>query len=141
MSMALGREMRVPYLDYRLVTTLLPLAPEWKLREGWSKWIFRKAMEPYLPKEITWRKDKQGFVIPQSEWLKHELHSRVDALLGGDMLAAACGLIDQAALQRRYAAYCRQPSGRGSISTNDILNPIALEVWMRRFESSLRLDA
>src|SRR5207245_5785905 len=107
MSMALAREIRVPYLDYRLVGMLLPLPPQWKLREGWSKWIFRKAMEPYLPKEVTWRRDKQPFVIPQSEWLKNVLRSRVHALISSELLTSACGLVDQAALQRRYAAYCR----------------------------------
>jgi len=141
MSMALAREIRVPYLDYRLVETLLPLAPEWKLRNGWSKWVFRKAMEPHLPREITWRKDKQGFVTPQGEWLKTALRPPVTALLQGDLLTAACGLVDRTALQRRYAAYCRQPSDQGGISFNDVFNPIALEVWMRRFESHLQMDA
>jgi len=141
MSMAFAREIRVPYLDYRLVTMLLPLAPEWKLRDGWSKWIFRKAMEPYLPKETTWRKDKQGFVTPQSEWLKGELQSRVRALIDGELLTSACGLVDQAALQRRYAAYCRQPADRGAISYKDIFHPIALELWMRQYEGVLQLES
>ena len=140
MSMALAREIRVPYLDYRLVTMLLPLAPEWKLREGWSKWVFRKAMEPYLPKEITWRKDKQGFVIPQGEWLKTVLQPPVTALLNSDLLTSASGLIDQAALQRRYAAYCRQSPDGGPISSSDVFKPIALELWMRRFEGFLQLQ-
>ena len=140
MSMALGREIRVPYLDYRLVTMVLPLAPEWKLRDGWSKWVFRKAMEPYLPSEITWRKDKQSFVNPESEWLKNELQSRIRALVDGDLLTSAAGLVDRAALQHRYEVYCRQPSDRGPISFKDIFNPIALELWMRRFESFLRVD-
>ena len=65
MSMALGREIRLPYLDYRLVTLLLPLDPRWKMRQGWSKWVFRKAMERDLPPEIVWRRDKQGFANPQ----------------------------------------------------------------------------
>jgi asparagine synthase (glutamine-hydrolysing) len=141
MSMAAAREIRVPYLDYRLVETLLPLDPQWKLRDGWSKWVLRKAMEPHLPREITWRKDKQGFVIPQSEWFKTVLRQPVTALLEGDLLTAACGFVDRAALQRRYATYCRQPSDGGRISFNDVFNPIALEVWMRRFESYLKLDA
>ena len=141
MSMALGREIRLPYLDYRLVTMLLPLAPHWKLRDGWSKWVFRKAMEPYLPQEITWRKDKQAFVIPQSEWLKKELQPWVRKLIDGELLTSACGLVNQGALQRRYAAYCRQPADRGPISFKDVFNPISLELWMRRFEGSLHVAA
>jgi len=139
-SMAFAREIRLPFLDYRLAGMLVPLAPELKLREGWTKWIFRKAMEPYLPAPIVWRKDKQGFINPQSEWLKHELRGQVLELISGEMLIARHGLIDQAALGRRYAMYCRQPQERGLISFKDIFNPIVLELWMRRFEASLALN-
>jgi len=138
--MAFAREIRLPFLDYRLAGMLVPLAPESKLREGWTKWIFRKAMEPYLPPTIAWRKDKQGFINPQAEWLKHELRDQVQELLGGEMLTARHGLIDQAALRRRYDAYCRQPEQRGLIGFKDIFNPIAMELWTRRFEASLSLN-
>ena len=133
MSMALAREIRLPYLDYRLVNLLLPLAPQWKMRRGWSKWVFRKAMEQDLPPEIAWRRDKQGFSNPQSEWLKIELRPQLEALLREEMVTAAHGLVDQAALRRRYDVYCRSPAGRGPLSFKDIFNPIALELWARRF--------
>jgi len=138
--MAFAREIRLPFLDYRLAGMLVPLAPEFKLREGWTKWIFRKAMEPYLPAAIVWRKDKQGFINPESEWLKHELRGQVLELLSGEMLIAQHGLIDQAALRRRYAMYCRQLQERGAINFKDIFNPVVLELWMRRFERSLLLN-
>jgi asparagine synthase (glutamine-hydrolysing) len=139
-SMSWSREIRLPFLDYRLVQLLLSLGSEWMLREGWTKWVFRKAMESYLPASIVWRKDKQGFTIPQAEWLKHELREKVENLVGGDMLSSDLGLIDQKAIQRRYQAYCKQPPNRGSISFKDIFNPIALEIWLRQFESSLCLN-
>lgn len=139
-SMAFAREIRLPFLDYRLAAMLVPLAPELKLREGWTKWIFRKAMEPYLPASIVWRKDKQGFINPQGEWLKHELRSQVLELLGGEMLIARHGLIDQAALRRRYAMYCQQPQERGLICFKDIFNPIVMELWARKFASNLSFD-
>ena len=141
MSMASSRETRVPFLDNGMVQGLLALDPQWKLRDGWSKWLFRRAMEPHLPAEIAWRKDKQGFVNPEGEWLKWQLRGCVETMLKGDMLTAAAGLVDQQALQRRYAAYCRQAPDRGMISCRDIFNPIALELWARRFEPYLQFDA
>ena len=141
LSMALSREIRLPYLDDRLVDLLLPLAPRWKMRHGWSKWVFRKAMERDLPAEIAWRRDKQGFSNPQSEWLKTDLRPQVDALLREDMLTAAHGLVNQDALRRRYAAYCRSATDRGVISFKDVFNPIALEIWARRFEEFLDFEA
>jgi len=141
MSMAFAREIRLPFLDYRLVSILLPIPPEYKLRDGWTKWIFRKAMEDYLPKEITWRKDKQSFTIPQGEWIKNELREHFDALLSGDMLTAAYGLVDQKALQHLYLQFCKQPPNKGPISFKEILVPISLEIWARRFESHLRFSS
>ena len=52
MSMAHGREIRLPFLDPRLMDLLLPLPPEFKLNGGWTKYIFRKAMEPWVPAEF-----------------------------------------------------------------------------------------
>jgi asparagine synthase (glutamine-hydrolysing) len=138
-SMAWAREIRLPFLDYRLVGLLLPMAPEMKLREGWTKWVIRKAMEPYLPPSITWRKDKQHFLNPQSEWLKHELRSTVEDLLDGELLTERYGLIRRKGLQQRYAEYCRQRAGKGVLSFKDIFRPIALELWARRFADSLAL--
>jgi asparagine synthase (glutamine-hydrolysing) len=139
-SMSWSREIRLPFLDYRLVQLLLSLGPDWKLRDGWTKWVFRKAMESYLPESIIWRKDKRGFTIPQAEWLKYELREKVENLIGGEMISADLGLIDRQALQRRYQAYRKQPPNRGSISFKDVFNPIALEMWLRRFEGSLCLN-
>lgn len=140
MSMAHSREIRLPFLDHRLIELLLPLAPEWKLRDGWTKWIFRKAMEHHMPPKITWRKDKMGFDNPQSDWLKKEFKEQVQSLLRGELLVENCGLIDRAALQKAYDAYCQQRTGRGQIRYQDFLNPICLELWLRRFESHLTYD-
>src|SRR3989440_753783 len=138
MSMAMSREIRLPFLDYRVVSLLLPLAPQWKLRDGWSKWIFRKAMEGDLPHEIPWRKDKQGFDNPISQWLRRELRSDVENLLGDELLTGRAGLIDALGLRQRYAAY-RNGTDRGAMSFKDIFNPLALEIWARRFEPFLSL--
>ena len=140
MSMAHSREMRVPFLDYRLVSLLLPMAPEWKLRDGWTKWIFRRAMAPDLPAAIAWRKDKQGFITPEDRWVAGELRPWIEARLAEPMMTAEWGLIDQAALRRRYAAYLAQGQRR-RMRAQDILCPIMLELWARRFAGSLAPEA
>jgi asparagine synthase (glutamine-hydrolysing) len=133
MSMAWSREIRVPFLDYRLVEYLAPLGVEFKLHKGWTKYIFRKAMEPLLPESITWRKDKQGFVNPQSEWLKKQLRPKVLELFTHESLISTMGFVDVNNLRKKYENYCEQPTGSGSISFKDIFNPLALELWLRRF--------
>jgi asparagine synthase (glutamine-hydrolysing) len=140
MSMAYGREMRVPFLDYRLVSLLLPMAPAWKLRGGWTKWIFRRAMAPDLPPAIAWRKDKKGFTTPEDRWVSGSLRPWILARLAEPMLIHEWGLIDQAALRTRYAAYLAQ-APRGSMRAQDILCPLMLELWARRFNGSLAAPA
>ncbi|HUF35645.1 MAG TPA: asparagine synthase (glutamine-hydrolyzing) [Gemmatimonadales bacterium] len=136
MSMAHSREMRVPFLDYRLVSLLLPMGPEWKLRDGWTKWIFRRAMERDLPAAITWRKDKQGFITPEDRWVAGALRPWIEARLAEPMLTAEWGLIDQPALRRRYALYLAG-GDRRRMRAQDILCPLMLELWARRFAPSL----
>jgi len=55
-------------------------------------------------KSIVWRKDKQGFTIPQAEWLKHELRQRMENLMDGEMLSAKLGLVDRQALPAAFSA-------------------------------------
>ena len=131
--MAWSREVRLPFLDYRLIEKILPLAPRYKLYNGWSKYLLRKAMEPLLPPEIAWRKDKQGFVNPESEWLKHELRNEVLRYFSPDSLIFTHGLIHRENLLAKYERYCRQPAGKGAIWFKDIFNPLALEIWLRQF--------
>jgi asparagine synthase (glutamine-hydrolysing) len=68
-SMRHSIETRLPFLDYRLVETAVSLPVEYKIRDGWTKWILRKAVEDVLPKEIVWRTNKLGFEAPESIWL------------------------------------------------------------------------
>jgi asparagine synthase (glutamine-hydrolysing) len=137
MSMAASREMRVPFLDYRLVSLLLPLAPELKLRDGWTKWVMRKAMEPYLPPEISWRRDKRHFAVPEDAWLKNDLRLDVEEFLADDLLSVQFGLVDGQRLRAAYTRYCREPVVGGRIAFADVFNPLALEVWLREFRSFL----
>ncbi|MEI6949966.1 asparagine synthase (glutamine-hydrolyzing) [Paraflavisolibacter sp. H34] len=68
-SMAHAVEVRLPFLDHRLVEFLFALPPHLKIRQGWTKWLLRQAAEPMLPQEIVWRKDKVGFEPPQKKWM------------------------------------------------------------------------
>lgn len=135
MSMAFGREIRLPYLDYRLVEYLLNAPDDLKLHHGWTKWLMRDAFKGLLPKAILWRKDKQGFVNPQASWLKHELRGEVEARFADGARIYRHGLIDAERLRQRYKDYC---AGKPGIWYREIFNPLALEVWLEQFEPHLR---
>jgi asparagine synthase (glutamine-hydrolysing) len=133
MSMAMGREIRLPFLDSRLVDLMLRAPDDYKLRNGWTKYCLREAMQPFLPREIAWRKDKMGFSNPQGEWLKRELKGPVRDAFGADSLLSRKGILDSGALLRKYDRYCGQAPGRGSIWYREIFAPFSLELWMRRY--------
>jgi len=134
MSMASSREIRVPFLDHRMIEKLIPSSMETKIKSGWTKHVFRKAMEPLLPKRITWRRDKMGFDNPESEWLKHKLRPTVLEYFGEDSLMFKLNIVNRRELLRKYEAYCKQPATGGTIWYKDIFNPLAIEVWLRKFE-------
>lgn len=71
-SMAFGVEARHPFLDYRLVDFCFSLPDNYKIHDGWQKYILRKASDT-LPNEIRFRKDKKGYTTPQKVWIeKHK---------------------------------------------------------------------
>ncbi len=69
-SMANSIESRLPFLDYKLVELSLNTNNSLKIKDGWTKFILRKAAETILPKEIVWRKAKLGFNAPEKTWTK-----------------------------------------------------------------------
>ena len=69
-SMANSIESRLPFLDYILVELSLNTNNSLKIKDGWTKFILRKAAETILPKEIVWRKAKLGFNAPEKTWTK-----------------------------------------------------------------------
>jgi asparagine synthase (glutamine-hydrolysing) len=69
-SMAHSIESRIPFLDYRLVELGLNLKPGHLSEKGISRPLYRKALEPFLPAEVTQRRDKLGFPTPFSAWSK-----------------------------------------------------------------------
>jgi asparagine synthase (glutamine-hydrolysing) len=69
-SMAHGCEVRLPYLSHTLVQGVLSLPADLRMRDGYTKWILRKAMDPLLPSSIAWQKGKIGFEPPQQRWMQ-----------------------------------------------------------------------
>lgn len=72
-SMGHSIESRMPFMDYRLVEFLAQVPACYKLHNGWTKYLARLAFDKKLPDEITWRKDKMGWPIPEDYWFKGKL--------------------------------------------------------------------
>jgi asparagine synthase (glutamine-hydrolysing) len=84
-SMACSLEVRAPFLDHELVEFVMGLPSEVKLKGFTSKYILKKAMEPFLPKEVIHRK-KKGFGVPIAKWVKGPLKELFGDLLSPDRI-------------------------------------------------------
>jgi asparagine synthase (glutamine-hydrolysing) len=69
-SMAHSREVRLPFLSHDLVDFMFTLPAEFKIKNGWTKWLMREAASSILPAEICWRTDKIGYEAPQKSWME-----------------------------------------------------------------------
>jgi len=71
-AMAFAIETRVPFLDHNLVSYVLSLPAHFKIRNGVTKWILRRALKNLLPAAISRRRDKIGFAVPEELWLNQK---------------------------------------------------------------------
>jgi asparagine synthase (glutamine-hydrolysing) len=84
-SMAVSLEAREPLLDHRLLEFAATLPDGVRLRGGQGKWLMKKALEPWLPREVLYR-PKMGFVTPVSAWFRGALADDAAALAKSPVL-------------------------------------------------------
>jgi asparagine synthase (glutamine-hydrolysing) len=129
-SMANSLEARVPYLDYRLVEFIESLPAHLKLRGMQGKYLHKKALEKWLPREVIQRK-KKGFANPINQWLRASMQRYV-----GD-----CLLSDSSATRRYFNQdYIRSLVAQHEAGEQNYLRHIYLlisfELWHQKFLSA-----
>ena len=82
-SMANSLEARVPFLDHRLVEFIETLPSKLKLRGMTGKYLHKKAMQKWLPKNVVYRR-KKGFANPIDRWLRGKMSEYVRERLLSD---------------------------------------------------------
>ncbi|GIW67096.1 MAG: asparagine synthetase B [Candidatus Parcubacteria bacterium] len=84
-SMAVALETREPLLDHKILEFVAPLPLKYKFTKNSGKYILKKLLAKYLPREL-FERPKHGFGIPQDEWLKIELKKLLDELTTRDII-------------------------------------------------------
>jgi asparagine synthase (glutamine-hydrolysing) len=125
-SMAHSLEVRHPFLDHRLVEFLVNLSPQLKIQNGWTKHVLRQAF-PELPDVIRWRRDKQGFLTPEKEWLQHDFNDVIRSKFRDSYLSQA-GMLDDRQFLEHYSQFQRG----AAIAESDVARIFIAEQWMRR---------
>ena len=131
LSMSQSIEVRVPFLDHRLVELAATISPNDKFRGGWSKSILRDAIAEIVPPSIRFRKDKKGFTIPEAKWMRNEFVRPYQNMLAKPMLAHTFGIIDQEKATSQYASFLK---GKGFLNARHFFRLYLFEAFLRRFE-------
>jgi asparagine synthase (glutamine-hydrolysing) len=126
MTMAHSIEARPPLLDHKLVEFAATVPARFRLRDGTTKYIFKKAMRGILPDSIIDRQ-KQGFAVPLARWFRGELAGFSRDVL----LSRTCrdrGIFDMKAVERLF-----QLNARGRDLDLQLWTMLSFELWCRRF--------
>lgn len=130
MSMAWSREIRSPFLDYRVVSAGLKMPYDQKMKNGWTKYALRRAFENDLPSQIVWRKDKKGFTNPQDTWLTKTLRTHVlDTMSDPKAPVYVDGLVNRENYLALFKRFCE---GSSTIWFRDVFAPYSLNSWLTR---------
>ena len=102
-SMAHSLEVREPLMDHKLVEWLATLPSGLKIKGQEGKFVFKKAMEPMLPRDVLYR-PKMGFAVPLARWFRGPLKERVrEAILGSTL--AETGIFNREYLEHLVDAH------------------------------------
>jgi asparagine synthase (glutamine-hydrolysing) len=126
MTMANSVELRVPFLDHRLLEFAASLPGNYKVRGLTTKYIAKKVLSDKVPREILQRK-KVGFPVPYSSWLRGDLRDWLQDLL-----------LDSRTLSRGYfkkecIEYLLAENLRTGAYSKEVFTLAVMELWHREF--------
>lgn len=122
MGMAKSIEARTPFLDYRMMEFAFRVPGHLKLKGGETKYIYKKAVEPLIGRELAYRK-KQMFTVPVGEWFKGDLQQYCQQHISGlQTLNADIGL-----------QYLNRHVSGASNHTRELRALIAVAHWEKLF--------
>ncbi|OQZ01579.1 MAG: asparagine synthase (glutamine-hydrolyzing) [Planctomycetes bacterium UTPLA1] len=126
-SMAASVEARVPFLDVELMRLAARMPEDVKLKGQTTKYVLKRAMERYLPREVIYR-SKTGFGAPLRKWINEDLDAEINDLLGEQRVGHR-GLFDAGAITQ----VLRDNRAGKADHTYLLYALLTLEVWMQTF--------
>jgi asparagine synthase (glutamine-hydrolysing) len=135
-----GIEVRLPFLDRRVIDFLLTVPARVRFRDGLIKWVLRESMAGILPEEVRWRTSLAWFSELQHRGLRDRARSRVLDLLAGSRVVRS-GLAPGDALRAEWEAYWSS-TDRLAAPPHRLIGFLCAESWLRaRDEAPARATA
>lgn len=132
MSMANSLEIRVPFLDHRVVEFAFGLPEEMKITSSIRKRIVQEAYKSWIPKEI-YNRPKKGFEVPLLKWFRTEMRSLINDDLLADRFIASQGIFSVEAVARlKRQLFSRNPGDAHA----KIWALIVFQWWWKKYFSS-----
>jgi asparagine synthase (glutamine-hydrolysing) len=127
MGMAVGVEIRVPYLDIDLIEYAIKIPPSLKMKGVETKYILKRLAERYLPKEVIYR-PKTGFGAPVRKWIVNDMREMIKSRLDPKRLDSI-GLFDSDQVWKLI-----NENEQGKIDASyTIWSLLAIDSWMQQF--------
>jgi asparagine synthase (glutamine-hydrolysing) len=126
-TMAFSVEGRVPLLDLEFVEFASTIPSRFKMSGHTGKYIFKKAMEPFLPQDIIHR-NKAGFGVPLRRWMTRDLSPRLRDTLSSKAFRER-GVFDESAVQQLID----DTQAGTADGAYPLFSVLAFETWCRRF--------
>lgn len=140
MSMAASLEVRVPFLDHRLVEHALSLPGRMHWQGGTGKRVLRAAVADLLPDDIFTHR-KQGFSIPLHTWADDNYFALAEELLN-EAAVTRRGIFD-AQTVRHLIKRCRGSEPRRAALESEyrlshrLFQLVVFELWCRMYLDDL----
>lgn len=128
MSMSQGLEVRVPFLDHKIVDLAFSLPASFKIDDSCRKKILKDTFKELLPSELLERK-KQGFEVPLLKWFRTDLRSMITNDLLSDQFIEEQGIFNSEEIKKLKTQLF---SGNPNDAVEKVWALIVFQYWWKK---------
>lgn len=129
-TMSVSIEGREPLLDHRIAEFMARVPFELKYKDGKSKYLLRKVLERYIPKEMIER-PKMGFGIPMFEWFGGDLKELFEIYFKEEKLKHK--LFDNSYIYNEY----KKLKNNQKVNINKLWFILVFQMWYEKYMKNI----